>query len=136
MTKVRGALMNANITKTKKPHWCVDLAVKRDIILQMSEPKHAKDVSNNWEVTKIDSFMLNNFEHHHQPKLVCKDCTRNEARLVKELHIKLTKSRRQCNCFLPVHKERCPVAPCYHGERRWPGSDGYISVNAATSSTA
>ena len=78
---------------------------------------------------KFDSDMLNNFEHHHQPKLVCKECTQNETKLVKELHMKLRKSKRQCNCFLPLHKERCPLAPCYHGERRWPGSDGYISIN-------
>ena len=73
--------------------------------------------------------MLKHFEHHHKPKLVCKECTQNEAKLVKELHMKLRKSKRQCNCFLPLHKERCPLAPCYHGERRWPGSDGYISIN-------
>ena len=41
--------MNANITKTEKPHWCVDLAVKKDIILKMCKPTLAKDVSSNWE---------------------------------------------------------------------------------------
>ena len=45
--------MNANITKAEKAHWYAKLAVKKDIILKMCKPTHAKDVSSNWEVKKL-----------------------------------------------------------------------------------
>ena len=58
MTKVRGALMNAEIIKTKTPHWCVDLAVKKDIILKMCKPTLAEDVGSNWEVKNLTPICL------------------------------------------------------------------------------
>ena len=72
--------------------------------------------------------MLRHFEHDHQPKLVCKECTSRETNQLKELQMKLKMSQRRCNCHRPLHDPRCPLAPCYHGERRWPGSDGYITI--------
>ena len=29
----------------------------------------------------------------------------------------------------PFHKARCPLTLCIFGERRWPGSDGFITVD-------
>ena len=58
MTKVRGAFMNANITKAENPHWYANLAVRRDIIPKMCNPTHAKDVSSNWEVKGLTPLCL------------------------------------------------------------------------------
>ena len=76
---------------------------------------------------KFDSKMLNHYNSRGTTKVQCNQCASEEANLLKELHLKLKKSTRHCKCYCPLHKERCPLAPCYHGEKRWPGSDGYIS---------
>ena len=60
-------------------------------------------------------------------KLECADCVRKIADRLKELEKKLKKSKRVCNCYNLLHASKCPLTPCYAGERRWPGSDGYIN---------
>ena len=52
---------------------------------------------------------------------------RKIADRMKELEKKLKKSKRVCNCYQLLHASKCPLTPCYAGERRWPGSDGYIN---------
>ena len=70
------------------------------------------------------------FHHkvHGNKKLLCTACAAKLAEMTKELQKKLKQSRRLCKCFCPVHKPKCPLEPCYDGDRRWPGSDGYISA--------
>ena len=70
---------------------------------------------------------LNNCLHGHNIKLECRDCAKKIAGRLKELETKLKKSKRICNCYQLLHANKCPLTPCRFGERRWPGSDGYIN---------
>ena len=70
---------------------------------------------------------LNNWLQASNAKLECADCVRKIADKLKELQKKLKKSKRICNCYQLLHASKCPLTPCYAGERRWPGSDGYIN---------
>ena len=70
---------------------------------------------------------LHNFNDHGISKLVCNSCVAMTSSKEKALKAQLQKSKRVCKCFCPIHKEKCPLAPVCYGERRWPGSDGYIS---------
>ena len=76
---------------------------------------------------KFPSEQMKNLKYHHRPKLECQMCTFEVAKKVSELQRKLKQSKRVCKCFCPLHTEKCPLAICYFQERRWPGSDGYIS---------
>ena len=51
---------------------------------------------------------------------------RSKQRL-KGSEMLVTKSKRFCKCHCPIHKDKCPLTPCIFGEKRWPGSDGYIT---------
>ena len=71
---------------------------------------------------------LKHFKYHGRTKLQCNTCVAAVARRVQELQAELRKSKRICRCFCLLHKERCPLSPSYAGEKRWPGSDGFISA--------
>ena len=77
---------------------------------------------------KFDSQMISHFKYNAQPKLQCKECVSQLTEKLKNLHSALKKSKRNCTCKCLFHKEKCPLAPCYHGETRWPGSDGRITA--------
>ena len=77
--------------------------------------------------TAFASRLLNNWLQTNNAKLECADCVRKIADRMKELEKKLKKSKRVCNCYQLLHASKCPLTPCYAGERRWPGSDGYIN---------
>ena len=70
---------------------------------------------------------LNDWLQARNTKLECADCVRKIADRLKVLEKKLKKSKRVCNCYQLLHASKCPLTPCYAGERRWPGSDGYIN---------
>ena len=70
---------------------------------------------------------LRNWLQNKNNKLKCSDCAKKIAVRLKELEKKLKKSKRICNCYQLLHANKCPLTPCRFGERRWPGSDGYIS---------
>ena len=36
---------------------------------------------------------------------------------------------RLCKCHGPIHRQSCPLSPVLYNERRWPGSDGWISAD-------
>ena len=48
--------------------------------------------------------------------------------LVRNLHAKFRRSRCFCKCGSNIHRMYCPLAPVIYCERRWPGCDGYISL--------
>ena len=70
---------------------------------------------------------MENFKGSRQEKLECKTCVQRIATRLKQLETALKKSKRVCKCFQPLHAAKCPLTPCYSGEKRWPGSDGHIS---------
>ena len=59
----------------------------------------------------------------------CNECVQRLAQRVKSLQKELRSSKVRCKCFCPIHREKCPLAPVYHGQRRWPGCD--VNVSAA-----
>ena len=76
----------------------------------------------------FDPDLMHHYKVHGRQKLLCRTCFANLAEKTKELQKKLRKSKRVCNCFSLVHRSKCPLEPCYYGEKRWPGSDGHISA--------
>ena len=48
--------------------------------------------------------------------------------LVRNLHAKFRRSRYFCKCGSNIHFLYCPLAPDIYCTRRWPGCDGYISL--------
>ena len=78
---------------------------------------------------KLDANSFNNFRHHGRPTLTCSNCVTTQKNRVKSLQDKLRRSTRRCKCFCLFHKALCPLSPCIYGERRRPGSDGYISLD-------
>ena len=58
----------------------------------------------------------------------CKECAQRVAQRVKGLQKELRSSKVRCKCFCPIHREKCPLAPVYHGQRRWPGRDANASA--------
>ena len=65
---------------------------------------------------------------HHNKKLLCTKCQTESHMKVRHLKHKMTQSQRRCKCYCPIHQDRCPLSPFVYGDRRWPGSDGYISA--------
>ena len=52
------------------------------------------------------------------------------AERINTLKQNLEKSTRKCNlkiCGCPIHRSKCPLSPVCFNEKRWPGSDGFIS---------
>ena len=76
----------------------------------------------------FDVKALNNFKYNERSKLQCLTCAAADKNKMQDLQTALKKSKRFCKCFCPMHKERCPLSPCYAGAKRWPGSDGFISA--------
>ena len=52
---------------------------------------------------------------------------RYRTALLDSLEAKFKRSKRFCKCGKLFHLEGCPLSPVIYNERRWPGSDGYIS---------
>ena len=71
----------------------------------------------------FDQKLVEHFKYDDRQKLLCKLCVAK----VKELQHKFKSSKRFCKCFCPIHRQSCPLSPCYFNERRWPGSDGCIT---------
>ncbi len=61
--------------------------------------------------------------------MACKQCTIKNEERVRTLRKRLQSSKWRCTCGCPIHKERCKLTPVYFGERRWPGSDGFITAD-------
>ena len=76
---------------------------------------------------RFDDKMLDNFKASQQQKLECKSCSEVIATRLKQWESALKESKRVCKCFQSFHSAKCPQTPCYHGEKRWPGSDGHIT---------
>ena len=77
---------------------------------------------------RFEIVLLEHFKHHGRQKLICLACTREEDKRERLLHFQFRGSKIFCKCGCPIHRERCPLSPCYFGERRWPGCDGIISA--------
>ena len=71
---------------------------------------------------------LLHYKYHSYTKLHCAQCKIDSTTREKELQRKVKGSKYFCKCGCPIHTERCPLTPCYAGERRWPGSDNGISA--------
>ena len=83
---------------------------------------------------KLDMISLKNFRDRGRRTLTCRKCVDAKNARIKMLHDKAAfgkpkGSQRYCKCKCFVHQERCPLTPVIYGERRWPGSDGYISAD-------
>jgi len=76
---------------------------------------------------KFDKNLLYNFKHRLRPTLICISCLAKAKKRERTLKDRLRQSKRICKCFCMIHKDKCPLSPVYYGERRWPGSDGFIS---------
>ena len=77
----------------------------------------------------FDESLIHHFKHDGREKLLCKACVAQTAERIKILKKNLAKSKRVCKCGCPIHRPKCPLTPCYYNERRWPGSDGWISTD-------
>ena len=77
---------------------------------------------------RFDPDQLQEFKRKRTTKLDCKICIDGIATRLKHLEAALKKSKRRCTCYQLLHAAKCPLSPCYFGERRWPGSDGYITL--------
>ena len=75
----------------------------------------------------FDKDLLLHVKYHGRKKLLCKLCVSQVTRKTDELQHKFKSSKRYCKCFCPMHRQSCPLSPCYFNERRWPGSDGCIT---------
>ena len=75
----------------------------------------------------FDQNLMENYKYHRRQRLLCKLCVLQLARKTDELRQKFKNSKRFCKCFCPIHRQSCPLSPCYFNERRWPGSDGCIT---------
>ena len=78
-----------------------------------------------WKI--FDQSLIHNFKTNDREKLLCKSCVAQKAERIKQLQKKLRQSKRRCTCGCPIHRPKCPLSPVVYDERRWPGSDGYIS---------
>ena len=78
--------------------------------------------------SKFDKVCLQNFNHQSRSKLICISCSAKAKARERTLKDRLRQSKRICKCFGKIHQEKCPLTPVYYGDRRWPGSDGYISL--------
>ena len=78
---------------------------------------------------QMDTISFMNFKHHGRPTLTCSHCVSAQKDRLKTLQTQLRKSSRKCTCFCPFHKALCPLTPCIYNEQRWPGSDGFISLD-------
>ena len=76
----------------------------------------------------FDAPQLYDTKRGRQTKVQCKTCTDGIATRLKHLEAALKKSKRRCTCYQLLHAAKCPLSPCYFGERRWAGSDGYITL--------
>ena len=76
---------------------------------------------------KFDKETMHNFKTHGRKKLQCTECVVRINTKTQTLREALKKSKRFCKCHCLIHKEKCPLSPCFFGEKRWPGSDGYIT---------
>ena len=77
---------------------------------------------------KLDPKSFVNFKSHGRRTLTCSNCVTARKPRVRSLQSLLCKSKRRCTCFRLFHKALCPLTPCTFGEERWPGSDGFISL--------
>ena len=77
---------------------------------------------------RFERVLLEHFRYHNHQKLICLACTREDNKRERALHGQFKGSKIFCKCGCPIHSERCPLSPCYSGERRWPGCDGFISA--------
>ena len=77
---------------------------------------------------KIDAKSFVNFKSHGKRTITCSNCMDARKARMKSLQSTLSKSLRKCTCFCPFHKALCPLTPCTYDEKRWPGSDGFISL--------
>ena len=79
--------------------------------------------------SKFNAKAVNNFKYNERRQPACKTCEEAEAGRLKRLQNELRKSKVFCNCSCHMHTERCRLSPRYFGERRWPGSDGFITAD-------
>ena len=77
--------------------------------------------------TRFSAKVMHNKQKGQNTKLECMECEKRMAEILKVLEKNLKKSKRICTCYQLLHAEKCPLTPCYSGEQRWPGSDGYIN---------
>ena len=84
--------------------------------------------SETFGAAQIDSKSFVNFKSHGRRTLTCSNCMNARKIHVMSLKSILSKSTRKCTCLCPFHKALCPLTPCTLGEKRWPGSDGFISL--------
>ena len=77
---------------------------------------------------RFDPDQLRKVKRGKQNKLECKICIDGIATRLKHLEAALKKSKRRCTCYQLLHAAKCRLSPCNFGKRRWPGSDGYITL--------
>ena len=79
----------------------------------------------------VSKFNQNDWKNHQQGKLsllVCHACREWEEAELKRLKLLVRDSKFHCKCAQNHgHAARCPLAPAYFGEVRWPGKDLGVS---------
>ena len=79
---------------------------------------------------RLNKTLLRNYKKpERNNKLQCKQCAALVEERLRRLRLALQQSKRKCKCFCRIHQSKCPLTPVVFGERRWPGSDGAISVD-------
>ena len=77
----------------------------------------------NLGIKKYNAKVIYYHNRHKKGSLACIECTEERKARVNHLRKQLQSSKRVCKCYCPIHTRTCPLTPCYHNERRWPGSD-------------
>ena len=74
---------------------------------------------------KYDTYMIHHYNSRKsgEGEIECIECTDGRKAKIRQLQRQLQSSKRVCKCYCPIHTRTCPLTPCYHNERRWPGSD-------------
>ena len=121
-----------------KSYWKVDERKKcamegRVLICKAcrAQGKHPQDVglykcnrcSLEMGCSKFSNDALQNWKRREGSKLQCSKCEAAIGERLKILKQRLSKSKMVCNCFCPIHKEKCPLSLHYAGEKRWPGGN-------------
>ena len=70
----------------------------------------------------FDKELMHNVKSHGRKKLLCKLCVAKTERLRQ----KFRSSKRFCKCFCPIHRQSCPLSPCYFNERADQAATGVL----------
>ena len=113
-----GGSKRLRITTIKEQRSCANSVSTTDAQRETLPYTHA-----NLGIKKYNAKVIYYHNRTKKGSLACLECTEERKARVNHLRKQLQSSKRVCKCYCPIHTRLCPLTPCYHNERRWPGSD-------------